>query len=134
MSHVVARVSHNQAVPTRVRCGECKRVLDEPPDLAPADRHPCPHCGNTARTFEVEATATVRATASLAWEKTHEEIERHWPWLLASLVLTIVGSLVGLLVGGLLGLVLGLALGLLSFPVGLRSATLVREIERGRDR
>jgi ABC-type amino acid transport system permease subunit len=76
----------------------------------------------------------VGATASLAWTKIHEEVERSWPWLLGALALTVAGSLVGLVLGGVLGLIVGLALGLVSFPVGLRAATRVREIEHGGDR
>jgi hypothetical protein len=121
---------------TRVRCGnpDCGRVLDQPPDLAPSDREPCPDCGSLTRVFEASGTAIVGTRASLALTKIHEEVERSWPWLLGSLALTVAGSLVGLVLEGVPGLIVGLALGLLSFPVGLRAATRVREIEHGGDR
>ena len=32
-----------------VRCQECHRVLDEPPDAPPVQRQPCPECGSLAR-------------------------------------------------------------------------------------
>jgi hypothetical protein len=121
---------------TRVRCGnpDCGRILDESPSRFPTEHPPCPDCGSRTRLVEKELTATVRTTASLAWTKTHEEIERSWPWLLAALGLTVAGSVVGFVLGGIEGLLIGLLLGLLSFPVGLRAATRVREIEHGGDR
>jgi hypothetical protein len=121
---------------TLVRCGnpECRRVLNESPRLTPSERAPCPACGSRSRLFEKTLTARGRATASLAWTKTHEEIERHWGWLLVSLALTIAASLVGVVLAGVPGLIVGLVLGLLSFPVGLLAVTRIREIEHGGDR
>jgi hypothetical protein len=81
-----------------------------------------------------ERTAAVGTSASIAWTKIHEQVERSWPWLLGSLALTIAGSLVGVVLEGVLGLLVGLALGLLSFPIGLRAARRVREIEHGGQR
>ena len=77
---------------------------------------------------------TVRVSASVAWTRIHEEVERSWPWLLGSLALTIAGSLVGLVLAGIPGVLVGLVLGLVSFPVGLRAATRVREIEHSGQR
>jgi hypothetical protein len=121
---------------TRVRCGNpnCGRVFDQSPDIAPSDRPPCPDCGSRTRNFDVLLSDTVHVSASLSWIRIHGEVERSWPWLLGSLTLTIAGSLVGVFLAGLPGLIVGLVLGLLSFPVGLRAATRVREIEHGGDR
>lgn len=118
---------------TCVRCGnpDCGRLLDESPTLPSSEREPCPDCDSLGRLFEASGTVAVGVAASLAWTKIHEEVERSWPWLLASLGLTIAGSLVGVFLGGVPGLLVGLLLGLLSFPVGLRAATRVREIEHG---
>jgi ABC-type nitrate/sulfonate/bicarbonate transport system permease component len=65
--------------------------------------------------------------------KIHEEIQRHWPWYLLALGLTLTGSVVGYFIGGLLGLLVGTVIGLVAVPVGERGVTRVREIERGRE-
>lgn len=41
-----------EAVPNVVRCGRCKRVIDEPSTLAPELRSRCPDCGSTTRLIE----------------------------------------------------------------------------------
>jgi ABC-type amino acid transport system permease subunit len=66
--------------------------------------------------------------ASIAMTKIHEEIEFHWPWLLASIALTMVASVVGLVLSPIAGLVVGLFLALVGIPVRLRARTRVREI------
>jgi hypothetical protein len=121
---------------TRVRCGnpDCGRTIDESPSLAPDERGPCPACGSLARNVELHVSDTVHVSESLSWTKMHEEVERHWRWLLVSLALTLAASLVGVVLAGLAGLVVGLVLGLLSYPAGLRAVTRVREIEHGGDR
>jgi len=118
---------------TGVRCGnpDCGRFLDESSALTPSEREPCPNCGSLARVFEKSGTAAVGTLASLAWAKTHEEIQRHWPWYLLGVALTVASAVVGYLIGGLVGLLVGLAMGLVAVPVGERSVTRVREIERG---
>jgi hypothetical protein len=106
-------------------------VLDESPSQDASKRTPCPRCRSTARHFEASVTSNVRVTASIAWEKVHEEVERNLSWFLGSLALTVAGAGLGFVFGGVLGLVVGLLLGLLGFLVGLRGETRVREIERG---
>jgi hypothetical protein len=72
----------------------------------------------------------VGTVASVALAKIHEEIERHWGWLLLSLALTVGGTVLGVVIVGPLGILLGLALGLASYITGRRGETVVREIER----
>src|SRR5262245_16922462 len=43
-------------MPPPIACGKCNAVLDEPSDLSPEKRSPCPHCGSMARAFYVTAT------------------------------------------------------------------------------
>lgn len=116
---------------TPVRCGNpnCGRVLDEPSSLAPSEREPCPDCGSLARVFEKTLTARVRVSASIARTKIHEEIERHWRWILVGLALTAAGAVSGYFIGGMLGVFVGVVLGLIGIPVAERSVTHVREIE-----
>ena len=43
-----------------VSCGECGTVLyNEPSDLPPVDRQPCPKCGSTKRAFSVRASVKI---------------------------------------------------------------------------
>lgn len=71
----------------------------------------------------------VGTLASVALTKIHEEVERHWRWLILLIAMILVGSLVGLFVGTISGVLIGLALGLLGIPVGRRTETRIREIE-----
>jgi ABC-type amino acid transport system permease subunit len=93
-----------------------------------------PTCGSLVRDIELRLSGAVNVSGSLSWTKIHEKVERSWPWLLGSIMLTVAGSLIGLVLGDVLGLVVGLVIGLLSFPVGLRAATRIREIEHGGER
>jgi hypothetical protein len=49
-----------------VECGQCRAPLDEPPDLNPADRTPCPVCGSLGRHFGVHLTGSLGMTGSLS--------------------------------------------------------------------
>jgi hypothetical protein len=82
----------------------------------------------------VTGTATVHASAKLAWTKIHEEVQRHWPLYLLVLALTLASAVTGYLIGGLLGLLVGLAISFVAIPIGERSVTKIREIEHGGDR
>lgn len=114
---------------TSVRCGECQERLDERSDATP--RQPCPHCGSLRRTFEKTGTVTVGVVASVTWSKISEKVQRSWPWLVASTMLTLAGSLAGFVIGGLTGAIIGLALGILSIPASQRASVRIREIEHG---
>jgi hypothetical protein len=50
-----------------VKCGQCKRVLDETGGEAVESRLPCPSCGSTTRTVElhIESHVTLRSMLSL---------------------------------------------------------------------
>jgi hypothetical protein len=64
-------------MPEPVRCGQCRTILDEPPNVPKEERQPCPTCGSDRRlysqTLEAGSTVTARllptavvATASAA--------------------------------------------------------------------
>src|SRR5689334_15272302 len=60
-------------MPNTVACGKCGKILNEPNDLLPEQRTPCPNCGSKTRVFSVKATggvgvgegATVRMRATV---------------------------------------------------------------------
>jgi len=52
-------------VTQRSICAKCGAVLDESPQLAVADRNPCPGCGSRDRDFAVGLAATVSAKSML---------------------------------------------------------------------
>jgi hypothetical protein len=45
-----------------VQCGNCGLPLDEPTNLDPANRQPCPRCGSHVRSIQVSATDKVSIT------------------------------------------------------------------------
>ena len=51
--------------PQSARCGNCGDPIDEPTNLAPQDRKPCPSCGSTTRAISVSASDTVTTHASV---------------------------------------------------------------------
>src|SRR5690242_15913742 len=46
-------------MPDTVACGKCGEVLNEPPDLSPENRQPCPKCGSKTRTLSVQCTSGI---------------------------------------------------------------------------
>jgi hypothetical protein len=53
---------------TGVRCGNpaCGEPINEPRDTSAEARQPCPRCGSTSRTFDVELTSrAIEVSASL---------------------------------------------------------------------
>jgi hypothetical protein len=94
----------------------------------PSDYATCQHCGKTIHVF---GFASLRTQASLAWQSTHEYYEKHRGWAAASIALTIVSSAIGVLPLGVWGVAIGLILGVVSFYVGPKAVTKVREIRFG---
>ena len=39
-----------------VRCNNCKTILNEPTDIQPSERTPCPSCGSTSRDYKKEVS------------------------------------------------------------------------------
>ena len=89
----------------------------------------CSECDGTNKTYHKRLEATVTVTGlPLSWRRFHEYYEKR-PLLLVVVGCITLGSLVlGLVLAGWLGLLVGLVLGVLSFFMGLRAVTRVREI------
>ncbi|HEY8844896.1 MAG TPA: hypothetical protein VIM23_13430 [Gaiellaceae bacterium] len=48
-----------------VRCGQCRTILEEPPNVPRDERLPCPKCGSRTRLYSQPLEARVTATATL---------------------------------------------------------------------
>jgi hypothetical protein len=109
------------------RCSAC----DEP--LSSNHVGPCPKCGDTRRRHDVQLEGIVHAHAFLAWQHIHEYRERHKVLFPLVLVITVASPFLGLVLAGWLGVVVGLVIGLITFLLGLRAVTKVREIRGGHE-
>jgi len=52
----------------QVQCGACGATINEPQDLSPGKRTPCPACGSTTRKFSVFITETLTLRESLGFK------------------------------------------------------------------
>ena len=103
------------------KCSSCGHRLDHD------HVGPCPECGHASRTYNKALTATVLATGSLSWKKTHEYYKKRPLLCVFQLCITLGSPCLGLVLRGWLGLLAGLALGVISLLLGLRAVTRVRE-------
>jgi len=91
---------------------------------------PCPKCGDTRKTQDKNIEGTLRFSGSLGWQRTHEYYERH-PILLPLVLAISIGSpFLGLILAGWIGVVVGLVIAVVTFILGLRAVTNVREIRQ----
>ena len=77
---------------------------------------------------------SIRIQASLEWKATHEFYEKHHKWAAVVIAITLVSSALGMIPLGIWGLILGLSLGLISYYVGPKAETKVREVRYGQSR
>lgn len=74
---------------------------------------------------------TVHATASLRWQHVRERYEKHPVLLPIVIAITLASPFLGLIVAGWVGVIVGLAMSIMTFLLGLRAVTKVREIRKG---
>jgi hypothetical protein len=114
---------------TTVKCAECGSVLDEDPSLT--TKPPCPTCGSTRRSIEVELEGTATVFGTLALERLHTYLTYAPLWLLATAALAIGGAaLTSFILTCWLAFVASLLVAVVSFFFGLRAATRVLEREK----
>jgi hypothetical protein len=53
-----------------IRCGDCGKLLAEPPNTPPEKRQPCPDCGATARRVELTISTSVVASGDVHVSRT----------------------------------------------------------------
>ena len=107
------------------RCFGC----DEP--LPTNYTKPCPKCGDTRKIHNVSIHDVLNAQDSFRWQHFHEYFERHPVFFPLVLAITFGLPFLGLVFAGLLGVFVGLAIGVVTFFLGLRAVTRVREIREG---
>ena len=110
-----------------VRCSGCGQAL------ALDHAGPCPNCGDTRKTHEVHITETLHLSSSLGWQHIRERYEKHPVLLPVVITITLGAPFLGLVVAGWAGVAVGLFVGLLTFLLGLRAVTKVREIREGHE-
>lgn len=115
------------AVAPSVRCSGCGQ------SLAPDYIGPCPNCGDTRKTHDVSLHAVAHARASLGWKHVHEYYEKHRILMPLVLIITIGSPFLGLVLAGWAGVFVGLIVGVVTFLLGLRAVTKIREIREGHE-
>jgi hypothetical protein len=109
-----------------VRCSACGQTL------ALDHQGACPSCGGTSKTHDVHLTDTIHLSSSLTWQHTREWYEKHPVLLPIVIAITVASPFLGLLLAGWIGVAVGLGIGVVTFLLGLRAVTKVREIREGR--
>ncbi len=117
-----------------VRCTSCGHEFDHKPGKEFDARlcgAPCPECGDTQKTYDVQPPPAVsRARMFLFPTSTRHFTERNW-WLIAiALILGLMPAALGFIFASpVVNAAIGIVCALLSFWLGFKAATRVREIE-----
>src|SRR6266849_5531723 len=100
--------------------------------LAVSHVGPCPKCGNNRKMYDKGLEeAFLRFRGNLSWRRLREYYEQR-PFLLAIvLVATVASPFIGFLTSEWEGVWFGLAVSVLTFILGARAITKVRDTERG---
>lgn len=108
-------------------CKHCKAELPISHD------GPCPECGGTGKNAILNAQSGVLSISGTTAKLTRiREYYEKKPLALGALIMIGVGApILGHYVAGLPGVIVGLLFSALSFSIGLRAITRVKEINRG---
>ena len=93
---------------------------------------PCPKCRKEGANGFIDAKETLGIRDSLKWESRREFNETNPKINLLIIVITLGSPLLGFIICGFVGVVIGLFFGVLSYWLGPRAVTKVREIKQGR--
>jgi len=110
--------------PRSLKCSSCSYML-------PLDHSgPCPRCGDPRKTHDIYIEAKLDFKGSVQWQHVREYYEKH-PVALAVVILLSIGSSFLGLITGWIGVAAGLLIGVITFFIGPRAVTKVREIRSG---
>ena len=107
------------------RCKHCGRFLPE------THTGPCPNCGKTGKITTVTIQDRIQISDSVHYTSIKEYYEKNTLMFIIVIGITIFSSFLGLFLGGVLGVFAGLLLGAVSFFLGPKAETKVREIRQG---
>lgn len=100
--------------------------------LSPSHQGPCSVCGKVGKeVFAQIKEPPIRIRDSLEWKSTHEFYEKHHKWAALVIAITVVSSVLGMVPLGIWGVILGLLLGVISYYIGPKAETKVREVRYG---
>jgi len=108
-----------------VKCNHCGRFLPG------THTGPCPNCGKTGKTITVQDVIQLSDTAG--YTSIREYYEKNTIVLAIVVGITVFSAFLGLFLGGVPGVFVGLLLGGMSFVLGPRAETKVRESHTGTD-
>ena len=92
---------------------------------------PCPKCGKEGKKGTIDSKEAIGFKDSLKWESRREFNERNPKISLLIIVITFGSPLLGFFLYGLVGVIIGFFFGVLSYWLGPRAVTRVREIKQG---
>ena len=107
------------------RCDHCGRFLPE------THTGPCPNCGKSGKTITVTVQDRIQISDTVHHTSIREYYEKNTLMLTIVVGITVFSSFLGLFLGGVPGVFAGLLLGAVSFFLGPRAETKVREITHG---
>jgi xanthine/uracil permease len=73
----------------------------------------------------------IRIRDSVGYKSTREFYEKHHEWAALVIAITVISSVFGIIPLGIWGVILGLILGVISYYIGPKAETKVREIRYG---
>jgi len=107
------------------KCAQCSNEL--PFDF----KGNCPNCGYNVHALTISVSEQVAVKENVAYQTIREFYETNPVAKWTVILITVASSAVGLVISGLTGILAGLALGILSYLLGPKAVTKVREIRRG---
>jgi len=115
----------NKDIKVTITCKWCGSLLST------THTGPCPKCGKEGKKGTIEIEETIGVKDFLKWESRREFNERNPKINLLIIVITFGSPLLGFFLYGLVGVVIGFFFGGLSYWLGPRAVTKVREIKQG---
>ena len=109
------------------KCAGCGEPLQE------GFTNSCPKCGETRKIHEVSIHESLTVRSAIHWKHIHEYYERHNILLPVVLIITICSPFLGLVLAGWVGVLVGLFIGIITFLLGLRAVTKIREVREGNE-